>query len=131
MAGARGLALKRPSAIPGFGLALGFTLTYLSLIVLIPLGGLVLKSATLGLAGFLDVVTGPRTLAALRLSFVTALIAAVINAVFGVIIAWVLIRYRFPGPPPARCVRRSSLRAADRRRRHRLDGALRAERLDR
>jgi sulfate transport system permease protein len=97
MAGARGLALKRPSAIPGFGLALGFTLTYLSLIVLIPLAGLVLKSATLGLAGFLDVVTGPRTLAALRLSFVTALIAAVINAVFGVIIAWVLIRYRFPG----------------------------------
>ena len=66
MAGARGLALKRPSAIPGFGLALGFTLTYLSLIVLIPLGGLVLKSATLGLAGFLEVVTGPRTLAALR-----------------------------------------------------------------
>jgi sulfate transport system permease protein len=97
MAGARGLALKKPSALPGFGLALGFTLTYLSLIVLIPLGGLVLKSATLGLAGFLDVVTGPRTLAALRLSFVTALIAAVINAVFGVIIAWVLIRYRFPG----------------------------------
>jgi len=97
MAGARGLALKKPSALPGFGLALGFTLTYLSLIVLIPLGGLVLKSATLGLAGFLDVVTGPRTLAALRLSFVTALIAAVINAVFGVIIAWVLIRYRFLG----------------------------------
>jgi sulfate transport system permease protein len=97
MAGARGLALKKPSALPGFGLALGFTLTYLSLIVLIPLAGLVLKSATLGLAGFLDVVTGQRTLAALRLSFVTALIAAVINAVFGVIIAWVLIRYRFPG----------------------------------
>jgi sulfate transport system permease protein len=97
MAGARGLALKKPSALPGFGLALGFTLTYLSLIVLIPLAGLVLKSATLGLAGFLDVVTGPRTLAALRLSFVTALVAAVINAVFGVIIAWVLIRYRFPG----------------------------------
>jgi len=97
MAGARGLALKRPSAIPGFGLSLGFTLTYLSLIVLLPLGGLVLKSATLGLAGFLEVVTGPRTLAALRLSFLTALIAAVVNAVFGVIIAWVLIRYRFPG----------------------------------
>ena len=56
-----------------------------------------LKSATLGLAGFLEVVTGPRTLAALRLSFLTALIAAVVNAVFGVIIAWVLIRYRFPG----------------------------------
>ncbi len=97
MAGARGLALKRPSAIPGFGLALGFTLTYLSLIVLVPLGALVLKSAHLGVGGFLDVVTGPRTLAALRLSFLTALIAALVNAVFGVIIAWVLIRYRFPG----------------------------------
>ena len=97
MAGARGLALKRPSAIPGFGLALGFTLTYLSLIVLIPLAGLALKSATLGFSGFWDVVTGPRTLAALELSFFTSLAAATVNAVFGVIIAWVLIRYRFPG----------------------------------
>ena len=97
MAGARGLALKRPSAIPGFGLALGFTLTYLSLIVLIPLAALVLKSATLGFGGFWDVVTGPRTLAALELSFFTSLFAAAVNAVFGVIIAWVLIRYRFPG----------------------------------
>ncbi|HZP09019.1 sulfate ABC transporter permease subunit CysT [Methyloceanibacter sp.] len=97
MAGARGLALKRPSAIPGFGLALGFTLTYLSLIVLVPLCALVLKSAQLGVGGFLDVVTGPRTLAALRLSFLTALVAALVNAVFGVVIAWVLIRYRFPG----------------------------------
>jgi hypothetical protein len=68
--------LKRPSAIPGFGLALGFTLTYLSLIVLIPLAALVLKSATLGLTGFWEVVTGPRTLAALRLSFLTSLFAA-------------------------------------------------------
>ena len=66
MAAAHGLGLKRPSAIPGFGLALGFTLTYLSLIVLIPLAALVLKSATLGLSGFWEVVTGPRTLAALR-----------------------------------------------------------------
>jgi sulfate/thiosulfate transport system permease protein len=97
MAGARGLALKRPSAIPGFGLALGFTLTYLSLIVLIPLAALVLKSATLGLSGFWEVVSGARTLAALRLSFFTALFAAAVNAAFGVIIAWVLIRYRFPG----------------------------------
>ncbi len=97
MAGARGLALKRPSAIPGFGLALGFTLTYLSLIVLIPLAALVLKSATLGFSGFWEVVTGPRTLAALELSFFTSLFAAAVNAVFGVIIAWVLIRYRFPG----------------------------------
>jgi sulfate transport system permease protein len=97
MADARGLALKRPSAIPGFGLALGFTLTYLSLIVLIPLAALVLKSATLGFSGFFDVVAGPRTLAALRLSFLTSLFAALVNAVFGVIIAWVLVRYRFPG----------------------------------
>ena len=97
MAGARGLALKRPSVIPGFGLALGFTLTYLSLIVLIPLAALVLKSATLGFSGFWEVVTGARTLAALELSFFTSLAAAAVNAVFGVIIAWVLIRYRFPG----------------------------------
>jgi sulfate/thiosulfate transport system permease protein len=65
--------------------------------VLIPLAALVLKSATLGLVGFWDTVTGARTVAALRLSFVTSLIAATINAVFGVIIAWVLVRYRFPG----------------------------------
>jgi len=97
MAGARGLALKRPSAIPGFGLALGFTLTYLSLIVLIPLAALVLKSATLGFEGFWEVVTAPRTLAALELSFFTSLFAATINAVLGVMIAWVLVRYRFPG----------------------------------
>src|SRR6476620_1346742 len=97
MAASYGLELKRPSAIPGFGLALGFTLTYLSLIVLIPLSALVLKSATLGVSGFWEVVTGPRTLAALRLSFLTSLFAATVNAVFGTIIAWALVRYRFPG----------------------------------
>jgi len=97
MAARYGLGLKRPSAIPGFGLALGFTLTYLSLIVLIPLGALVLKSATLGLDRFWDTVTGTRTLAALRLSFLTSLFAATVNAVFGTIIAWALVRYRFPG----------------------------------
>jgi len=84
MAASYGLGLKRPSAIPGFGLALGFTLTYLSLIVLIPLAALVLKSATLGLTGFWEVVTGPRTLAALRLSFLTSLFAATVNAVANV-----------------------------------------------
>ena len=97
MAGAHGLALKRPSALPGFGLALGFALTYLGLIVLIPLAAMVLKAASLGFAGFWAITTDPRTLAALRLSFLTSLVAAAINAVFGVIIAWVLIRYRFPG----------------------------------
>jgi sulfate transport system permease protein len=96
MAEGRGLVLKRPSAIPGFGLALGFTLTYLSLIVLVPLAGLVLKSATLGLAGFWDTVTESRTVAALRLSFLASLFAAIVNAVFGTIIAWTLVRYRFP-----------------------------------
>ncbi|HYJ58359.1 MAG TPA: sulfate ABC transporter permease subunit CysT [Methyloceanibacter sp.] len=97
MAGARGLALKRPSAIPGFGLALGFTLTYLSLIVLIPLAALILYAASLGFSGFWEIVTAPRTLAALRVSFVISLVAAIINVIFGVIVAWVLIRYRFPG----------------------------------
>jgi sulfate/thiosulfate transport system permease protein len=97
MAGIGGLALKRPSVIPGFGLALGFALTYLGLIVLIPLAAMVIKAASLGLAGFWDIVISPRTLAALRLSFVTSLFAASVNAVFGVIIAWVLVRYRFPG----------------------------------
>ncbi len=97
MPGLHGLALKRPSVIPGFGLALGFALTYLGLIVLIPLAAMVLKAASLGLSDFWGVVTNPRTLAALRLSFLTSLVAAIINAVFGLIIAWVLVRYRFPG----------------------------------
>src|SRR6476619_7248668 len=97
MAASYGLGFKRPSAIPGFGLALGFTLTYLSLIVLILLSALVLTSARLGVSGFWEVVTGPRTLAALRLSFLTSLFAATVNAVFGTIIAWALVRYRFPG----------------------------------
>jgi sulfate transport system permease protein len=97
MAASHGLGLKRPSVIPGFGLTLGFTLTYLGLIVLIPLAALVLKSTTLGFSGFWEIVTAPRTLAALRVSFFTSFIAATVNAIFGVIIAWVLVRYRFPG----------------------------------
>src|SRR5262249_40171700 len=96
MAGARGLALKRPSAIPGFGLALGFTLTYLSLIVLIPLAALVFKSATLGFEGFWEVVTGPLTLAALDLSSCISFFAATVHAVSGFILAGVLVRYRCP-----------------------------------
>jgi sulfate transport system permease protein len=97
MAASHGLGLKRPSVIPGFGLTLGFTLTYLGLIVLIPLAALVLKSTTLGFSGFWEIVTAPRTLAALRVSFFTSFFAATVNAIFGVIIAWVLVRYRFPG----------------------------------
>ena len=87
----------KPSVIPGFGLALGFTLTYLSLIVLIPLAALVLKTTTLGWVDFWKIATDPRTLAALRVSFGVSLLAAAINAIFGLIVTWVLVRYEFPG----------------------------------
>jgi sulfate transport system permease protein len=89
--------LKKPSVLPGFGLALGFTLTYLSLIVLIPLAALVFRSASLGWADFWALATDPRTVAALRVSFGISFAAATINAVFGLIVAWVLVRYEFPG----------------------------------
>src|SRR5262245_26056340 len=88
---------KKPSVIPGFGLALGFTLTYLSLVVLIPLAALVLKTASLGWADFWKLATDSRTLAALRISFGLSILAAAINAIFGLIVAWVLVRYEFPG----------------------------------
>ncbi len=88
---------KQPSVIPGFGITLGLTLVWLSLIVLIPLAGLFLKSATLGWSAFFDVITEPRVVAALKISFGISLIAATINAFFGLIIAWVLVRYDFPG----------------------------------
>jgi sulfate/thiosulfate transport system permease protein len=88
---------KRPSVLPGFGLTLGFAVAYLSIIVLLPLSALVLRPATLGLSGFLDVLLDSRVLAALRLSFGAAFIAALVNAVFGLIVAWILVRYDFPG----------------------------------
>lgn len=88
---------KHPSVLPGFGLTLGFTMTYLSLIVLIPLFGLVVKTGTLGWESFWGTVTTPRVLASYRLSFFAALSGATINAVFGVLVAWVLVRYSFPG----------------------------------
>jgi sulfate transport system permease protein len=89
--------LREPSVIPGFGLALGFTVAALSLIVLIPLSALVLRAASIGPLGFWAIASDPRTLAALRLSFGSALIAAAINTVFGLLLSWVLVRYRFPG----------------------------------
>lgn len=89
---------RRPKrVIPGFGLSLGYTLFYLGIIVLIPLSMLVFKTTTLGFAEFWETVTSPRTLAAYRLSFGTAFTAALVNAVFGPIVAWVLVRYDFPG----------------------------------
>ena len=88
---------RLPSALPGFGPALGFTVFYLSAIVLIPLAALILRPWELGFDGFIAAVTNPRVLAALRLSFGAAAIAALINAFFGLIVAWVMVRYRFPG----------------------------------
>ncbi|NOT19998.1 MAG: sulfate ABC transporter permease subunit CysT [Sideroxydans sp.] len=88
---------KAHTVLPGFNLALGFTVLYLSLIVLIPLSSLFFKTAELGFGGFWDVVTSDRVVASLRVTFVTSFIAAGINAFFGIIVAWVLIRYTFPG----------------------------------
>jgi sulfate/thiosulfate transport system permease protein len=88
---------RNPSALPGFGLSLGFTLFYLSIIVLVPLLALVIRPWELGWSGFWSVLTDYRTLHALKLSFGASAIAAAINSVFGLIAAWVLVRYRFPG----------------------------------
>jgi sulfate transport system permease protein len=89
--------IKRHSILPGFRLTLGFTVLYTSLLVLIPLAGLFLKSAELGWMGFWAKVTTPRALAAFGLSLGLSLAAAAINAVFGSVVAWVLVRYRFAG----------------------------------
>ena len=85
------------SVLPGFNLALGYTLLYLSLIVLIPLSALFFKTATMGWGGFYDLATGERVLASLRVTFFTSFAAAVLNAIFGLVVAWVLVRYSFPG----------------------------------
>jgi sulfate transport system permease protein len=85
------------SVLPGFGLTLGYTLFYLSAIVLIPLAAMVLRTADLGGSGFWTAVTTPRVLAACRLTFGASLIAALVNTVFGLVVAWSLTRYEFPG----------------------------------
>jgi sulfate/thiosulfate transport system permease protein len=95
--GAQTFRWRRRSVLPGFGLSLGYTVAYLSLIVLIPLAGLAISSASLGWNEFWRIATDPRVLAALKLSFGAGLLAAVVNTVFGVLVAWVLVRYRFPG----------------------------------
>jgi sulfate/thiosulfate transport system permease protein len=89
--------LRRPSALPGFGITLGFAVSYLSLIVLLPLAVLVWRAGALGLDGIWRVATTPRVLAALEVSFAIAALSALVNAVFGTIVAWVLVRYEFPG----------------------------------
>lgn len=89
-------SLKKRSALPGFGLATGWTIFYLSLIVLIPVSTLFIRSASLTWSQFWSVATGPRALAAYRLSFVASLAAALVNGVFGLVVSWILVRYRFP-----------------------------------
>jgi sulfate/thiosulfate transport system permease protein len=91
------LAFKKRSVLPGFGLTLGYTLLYLSLIVLLPLAALFARSGTMSLDDFWHTITEPRVLAAFRLTFSASLIGAAVNAVFGFIVAWSLVRYRFPG----------------------------------
>ena len=88
---------RRKRVLPGFGLGLGYTIVYLSLIVLIPLSAAFIKTAELSWPAFIDVVTAPRVLASYRLTFGASLAAASVNAVFGLIVAWVLVRYPFPG----------------------------------
>ncbi|BBF93458.1 sulfate ABC transporter permease subunit CysT [Blastochloris tepida] len=89
--------LRQHSALPGFGLTFGFAVTYLSLIVLIPLSVLVGRASGLGIEGLWETATAPRTAAALRLTFGVAFAAAALNAVSGFVVAWVLTRYAFPG----------------------------------
>jgi sulfate/thiosulfate transport system permease protein len=88
---------KKNTVLPGFGPALGYTIFYLSIIVLIPLSALFFKTATLTWDQFLVAVSSPRVLASYRVTFGSALVAACVNAVFGGLVAWVLVRYRFPG----------------------------------
>ena len=89
--------LKRHSVLPGFDLALGFTLFYVALIVLVPLSAAFLKTFTMTWPAFWSAVTAPRVLASYRLTFGASFAAAAVNAVFGLIVCWVLVRYEFPG----------------------------------
>ncbi|MFT4146459.1 MAG: sulfate ABC transporter permease subunit CysT [Mobilitalea sp.] len=89
--------VRRKQVIPGFGLSMGITITILSMIVLIPIASLAFNASSMGLAKFIKIVTNQRVIAGYMVSFSSSFIAAIINAVFGVIIAWVLVRYQFPG----------------------------------
>ncbi|MHB1400250.1 MAG: sulfate ABC transporter permease subunit CysT [Trichloromonadaceae bacterium] len=92
-----GLRFKQYSVLPGFSLTFGYTIFYLSLIVLVPLSALFLKTTALGWSQFWQIVTDPRVVASYRLTFGASLIGALINAVFGFAVAWTLVRYSFPG----------------------------------
>lgn len=91
------MSFRQPSILPGFGLTLGFTTFFLSALVLIPLAALVMKAMSIGWHDFLHVLFDRRVLASFRLSFGASLLAALINSVFGFVIAWTLVRYEFPG----------------------------------
>ncbi|HEV8713004.1 MAG TPA: sulfate ABC transporter permease subunit CysT [Candidatus Binatia bacterium] len=91
------MILKQRSILPGFALAMGFTLLYLCLIVLIPIAALFLRTTALSWDQFWTTITAPRVMASYRLSFGTSLVAALINALFGLLVTWVLVRYSFPG----------------------------------
>jgi sulfate transport system permease protein len=91
------MVLKQPSVLPGFGLTLGLALFYFSLIVLIPLSGLFVKTTTLSWDQFWHTVTEPRALASYQLTFGASFLGALVNGFFGSVVAWVLVRYRFPG----------------------------------
>jgi sulfate transport system permease protein len=91
------ITFKKRGVLPGFSLTLGFSILYLSLIVLIPLSATFFKAATLGWGGFWEVISHPRVLASYKLTFGAALAGAAINAVFGLLVAWVLVRYDFFG----------------------------------
>lgn len=93
----RGWQFRQPSVLPGFRWALGFTLVWLTLIILIPLAGLFYRSGELGWHDFWALALDKRTVNAMQISFGTAFVAALANVVFGVVLAWVLVRYRFPG----------------------------------
>jgi len=93
----RAWSWRKPSVLPGFGLSFGFTLAWLSLIVLIPIATIFLRTASMGWSEFVEVGLSDRAIAAYRLSFGTAAAAALVNAVFGLLVAWVLVRYEFPG----------------------------------
>ena len=88
---------KKKRVLPGFGLSLGFTTLYISLLVLIPLSMVFIETSKLGWGEFIEIVTSERVLHSYKISFGTAIAAAAINAVFGLIVAWVLVRYSFPG----------------------------------
>ncbi len=93
------MAEKKFNPLPGFGLTMGYTLLYLSVLVLIPLAALFLKAFELSLAEFWRLITDPRALAAYKLTFGASFIAASVNAIFGTLLAWVLVRYQFFGTP--------------------------------